>query len=384
MNTPDLLATALRLQQQDQPYALVTVLRVVAPASARPGDKAVVNADGIQQGWIGGGCAQPAVLRTVRLALADGRARVIRIAPADDGSVRELGDVLEFGMTCHSGGTLELFVDPMLPRERLTLIGDSPLAAALAGLAPRVGLPVTVVAHGADPSRFADAEQVLTSDDAAADVASQVAPGSFVVVATQGRRDLQGLRLALTLQARQVFFVASARKAQVLKDALVAAGHDADAVAAIVAPAGQAIGAVTPEEIALSVLAAVVAARRGGGAAAGGVGTLTSAAPVMSSSLTPAATPTAAPLAPLPAAPVATAAQRARPVPLPALPALPAVMGSCCGGPADVAAAGSAEPASLAAAAAAPSAAAVAAMTSALPAAASTPATQSPPSCCGG
>jgi xanthine dehydrogenase accessory factor len=394
MNTPDLLATALKLQQQDQPYALVTVLRVIAPASARPGDKAVVNADGIQQGWIGGGCAQPAVLRTVRLALADGRARVIRIAPADDGSVRELGDVLEFGMTCHSGGTLELFVDPMLPRARLVIIGDSPLAAALAGLAPRVGLPVTVVAHGADPSRFADAERVLSSDDAAADSASQVAPGSFVVVATQGRRDLQGLRLALQLQARQVFFVASARKAQVLKEALVTAGHDAAAVAAVVAPAGQPIGAQTPEEIALSVLAAVVAARRGGGTAVAGgamageaatpaAAALASPAPVVSSSVRPAATSADAPVAALPAASAATAAPRARPAPL---PALPPIVGSCCGGPADVAEAAPVALAALAAleaTAAAPSAAAAAAtaVTSAPPAA---PATPSPPSCCGG
>jgi xanthine dehydrogenase accessory factor len=360
MNTPDLLATAWRLQQQDQPYALVTVLRVIAPASAQPGDKAVVNAEGIQQGWIGGGCAQPAVLRTVRLALADGRARMIRIAPADDGSVRELGDVLEFGMACHSGGTLELFVDPMLPRARLVVIGDSPLATALAGLAPRVGLPVTVVAHGADPSRFADAERVLTHDDAAADVAGQVAPGSFVVVATQGRRDLQGLRLALTLQARQVFFVASARKAQVLKEALVTAGHDAAAVAAIVAPAGQPIGAMTPEEIALSVLAAVVAARRGGASgAAGAAAAQVSATPVVGASVMPAATSAAAA-----SVAASTAAPGARPAPL---PALPAIAGSCCGGPANEADAPQAASAAPVAASAQPAA----------------PAKPSPPSCCG-
>jgi xanthine dehydrogenase accessory factor len=262
MSSTDVIAAAQRLQQQDQPYALVSVLRVQAPASARPGDKAVVSGDGIVQGWIGGGCAQPAVLRTVKRSLADGVARVIRIAPAAEGQMRELDDVLEFGMACHSGGTLELFVDPMLPRARLTLIGDSPLAAALAGLAPRVGLPVTVVAQGANAVRFPDAERVLASDEAA-DVAANVAAGSFVVVATQGRRDLQGLRAALSLGARQVFFVSSARKAQVLKAALLEAGHDAAAVEAIVAPAGQAIGAQTPEEIALSVLAAVVAARRG-------------------------------------------------------------------------------------------------------------------------
>jgi xanthine dehydrogenase accessory factor len=266
----DVLAAAAELQRQEQPYALVSVLRVQAPASARPGDKAVVTAGGIVQGWIGGGCAQPAVLRTVRQALADGRARLIRIAPAEEGAVRELDDVLEFGMACHSGGTLELFVDPMLPRARLTVIGDSPVAAALALLAPQVGLPVSVVAHGAVAQRFPQARQVLAVDDPAA-VAQQVAPGSFVVVATQGRRDVQGLRAALALQARQVFFVASARKAQVLRSALVQAGEDAAAVAAIVAPAGQPIGAQTPEEIALSVLAAVVAARRAAPAAALGI-----------------------------------------------------------------------------------------------------------------
>ncbi len=267
----DVLDTAHRLQQQDQPYALVSVLRVQAPASAKPGDKAIVTADGIVSGWIGGGCAQPAVMRTVRTALLDGQARMIRIAPAEEGTMRQLDDVLEFGMACHSGGTLELFVDPMLPRARLTVIGDTPLAAALAGLAPRVGLPVTV----------------LTSDEA-----PTVAPGSFVVVATQGRRDVQGLRAALAIQPRQVFFVASARKAQVLKASLVESGSDPAAVAAIVAPAGQAIGAQTPEEIALSVLVAVVAARRG-------------------------------------AVPVEQPAATFKPVPL---PEMPAVGGSCCGG----------------------------------------------------
>lgn len=268
----DVLATAHRLQQQGQPYALVSVLRVQAPASARAGDKAVVTADGIADGWVGGGCAQPAVLKTVRQALADGQARMIRISPADEGTVRELGDVLEFGMACHSGGTLELFVDPVLPQARLAIVGDTPLAAALATLAPHVGWSVSRV-----------------SDDGA------LPAGAFVVVATQGRRDLQGLRAALASQARQVFFVASAKKAAVLKAALVEAGEARDAVDAIVAPAGQPIGAQTPEEIALSVLAAVVAARRG-----------------------------------------ATAAPAPQPQPekprIAPLPPMPVIAGSCCGG----------------------------------------------------
>ena len=292
MHSLDVLAAAQRLQQQETEFCLVSVLRVQAPASARPGDKAVVTAQGIAAGWIGGGCAQPAVLRTVRQALADGRARMIRIAPSADTAeqgerpqaalppppegveqsgqatfAQELDDVLEFGMACHSGGTLELFIDPVLPRSRLVVIGDSPVAVALAGLAPRVGLQVTVVAQGADAARFADAGQVLASDDPSA-LAEAIAPGSLVVVATQGRRDVQGLRAAPALQAHTVWLVASARKAQLLKDALVTAGHEAAAVTAIVAPAGiqmaEQTGAHTPEEVALSVLAAVVAARRRG------------------------------------------------------------------------------------------------------------------------
>jgi xanthine dehydrogenase accessory factor len=265
--TAALLEAARRLQQQEQPFAWVSVVRVHAPASARAGDKALVTDAGIAHGWIGGGCAQPAVLRAVRLALRDGRARLIRIAPVESGPRRDareaVDDALEFGMSCQSGGTLELFIDPLLPAARLTVIGDSPVAVALAGLAPRVGLRVTAVAHGADASRYAEATSVITTDDAAA-VVERVEPGSYVVVATQGRRDVQGLRAALALQARRVWFVASARKAQVLCDSLIEAGSAPEAVRAIVAPAGQSIGAQTPEEIALSVLAAVVAERRGG------------------------------------------------------------------------------------------------------------------------
>jgi xanthine dehydrogenase accessory factor len=194
------------------------------------------------------------------------------------------------------------------------VVGDSPLAAALAGLAPRVGLPATVVAHGADSVRFADAERVIASDDAA-EVAAQVAPGAFVVVATQGRRDLQGLRAALGLQARQVFFVASARKAAVLRAALVEAGHAAEAVGAIVAPAGEPIGAQTPEEIALSVLATVVAARRGTSAPTG-------------SARTEPVDHTHTDRAELVEAP-APRPQRVAPA---AWPELPPIKGSCCGG----------------------------------------------------
>lgn len=306
MTTTHVLLTAQHLQAAQQPFALVSVLRVQAPASAQAGDKAVVTADGIAAGWIGGGCAQPAVMKTVRQALADGRARLLRISHAEEGQVRDLGDVLEFGMACHSGGTLELFVDPVLPVARLVVIGETPLAQALATLAPHVGLETQAV-----------------TDEAAGDIP----PGAFVVVATQGRRDLQGLRAALRSRPRQVFFVASARKGAVLKAALKEAGEHAAAVDAIVAPAGQPIGAQTPPEIALSVLAAVVAARR-----ACTADTPASAAPAAS-------VEAAAPASPEEGFPAATAAPAAPAVAkgrlstwlerIP-LPQIPESKGGCC------------------------------------------------------
>lgn len=261
MNRNEWITQAARLQSADQPFALVTVLSAQAPTSGKAGDKAVVTPDGQIHGWIGGGCAQPAVIKTVRRALLDGQPRKIRIAPSDESAERDLGDVLEFGMACHSGGTLELFIDPVMPSAMLTVVGDSPVARALVGLAPRVGLRVAVVAQGAQAADFPDADTVLDSDEASQVSARLSSP--FVVVATQGRRDVQGLKAALALQPQGLWFVASARKAGVLLESLVASGEDPAAVARIVAPAGEFIGAQTPEEIALSVLTSVVAARRG-------------------------------------------------------------------------------------------------------------------------
>ncbi len=279
MNRNEWITEAARLQTTGQAFALVTVLSAQAPTSGKAGDKAVVTADGQIHGWIGGGCAQPAVIKTVRRALLDGQARKIRIAPSDESAERELGDVLEFGMACHSGGTLELFVDPIMPAATLTVVGDSPVARALVGLAPRVGLRVAVVAQGAQAADFPDAATVLDSDDVAGVRAQLSSP--FVVVATQGRRDLQGLKAALALQPQGLWFVASAKKAGVLLSSLVASGEDPAAVARIVAPAGEFIAAQTPEEIALSVLTSVVAARRGQMAAPVAATTATTSLPVV-------------------------------------------------------------------------------------------------------
>jgi xanthine dehydrogenase accessory factor len=166
-------------------------------------------------------------------------------------------------MACHSGGTLELFVEPMLPSARLLVIGDSPVARALCGLAPQVGFEVTLLAFGAQREDFPAAHHVW-AEDAPETVREAWGQGGFVVVATQGRRDLPGLLAALRVEPEHVWFVASARKAAALKAELLDRGCLASQVDQIEAPAGERIGAQTPEEVALAVLASVVSSRRRG------------------------------------------------------------------------------------------------------------------------
>ncbi|MBS1136936.1 MAG: XdhC and CoxI family protein [Proteobacteria bacterium] len=253
--TTNILDKAAALRAAGLPFALVTVVRAEAPTSAKPGAKALVDADCNIEGWIGGGCAQPAVVKSVKQALADGRPRLIRISPNRDAQEEE--GVVAYGMSCHSGGTLELFVDPVLPRPALATLGASPVAQALAALAPRVGFDVAAAAPGATAALFPDAASI-------ADAYVLPPAARFVVVATQGKGDEEALEAALAAGVARIWLVASRRKADKLRAYLRERGHDAARVDAIVAPAGLDIGAATPEEIALSVLAAVVQERRRG------------------------------------------------------------------------------------------------------------------------
>jgi len=257
LQSDTVLEKASMLKAEGKPFALVTVVRCESPTSAKPGAKAVVDAEGNIEGWIGGGCAQPAVIDTVKKALKDGQARLIRVSPGKGGTVEE--GIVDFGMTCHSGGTLDIFIDPVVPRPALLIIGASSSAQALAALASRAGFDVSAAFPGVDKEMFPDATQVLDTLDVAS---LQGGTPAFVVVATQGKRDEGGLEAALATGSAYIAFIASERKADKLRSYLKERGHDAARVDAIISPAGVEIGAVTYEEIALSVLAGLVKARR--------------------------------------------------------------------------------------------------------------------------
>jgi xanthine dehydrogenase accessory factor len=241
-------------------------VRTVAATAAKAGAKAVILPDGtISAGWIGGGCARAAVLKAAKDALADGRARLVSVQPPDvlaDRGVEagdEQGGVRFARNMCPSHGTMDIFVEPVLPRPQVIVCGSSPVAVAIADLAKRSGFAVTVCAPSAEQAAFAEIEQRIEGYALPVDE-----PGArYVVVSTQGRGDEAALLAALAVDADYVAFVGSHNKADALKAALAQRGVPADRLARLKAPAGLDLGAITPEEIALSILAEIVAVRRG-------------------------------------------------------------------------------------------------------------------------
>ncbi|WP_435348486.1 XdhC family protein [Haloarchaeobius sp. HRN-SO-5] len=253
------------LRSDGRPFARVTVVRREAPVSATVGDRAVVTEDGDLYGWVGGAsCAQSVAVDEALAALDRGEPTLVGLAPDPDDVARP--GLTAYPMTCHSGGTIELFVEPVLPTPRLVVVGDSAIARTLARLAATVEYDVTVVT-GPDTDPDVDgADEVLSVDDAEA-VSAAIDGAAAVVVASVGAYDEAGLAVALDADVQYVGLVASpVRGRELLDDVATELGLDPDAVAdAVTTPAGLDVGAETPEEIAVSILAELVAVRRDGG-----------------------------------------------------------------------------------------------------------------------
>jgi xanthine dehydrogenase accessory factor len=261
----DLIDLAAGLKARGEPFALATVVRTVSVTAAKAGAKAIILPDGtVSEGWIGGGCARAAVLKAAREAIADGRARLVSVLPKDLFAERDLRpeeerDGVRFARNlCPSQGTMDIFVEPMLPPPSLVIFGASPVAVALADIAPRFGYHVTVCAPPEDQPLFAGPDQRIEGYALPATQEGR----RFIVVSTQGRGDEAALTAALTAQANHVAFVGSRRKVAALRDKILAAGMPAGQFDRLKGPAGLDLGAVTPEEIVLTILAELLAVRR--------------------------------------------------------------------------------------------------------------------------
>ncbi|MES1211503.1 MAG: XdhC family protein, partial [Acidobacteriota bacterium] len=225
------------------------VVRRRPVTSSQPGDTAIITASGAFHGWLGGSCTQPTAIREALKALADGRPRLVLLTPDPDSERRPGVDV--FPMTCQSGGTVEIFLEPVLPAPRLVVFGSSSIARAVVQLGRAMGYAVSAVEEAVEDD----------PESAGSMPVSPQAPG-FAVVATMGDVDEAAIRAALTLQPAYLGVVASARRFAAMRDTLLARGVPAEALDRIHCPAGLKIGARGPEEIALSILAEIVELRR--------------------------------------------------------------------------------------------------------------------------
>ncbi|HEX7949103.1 MAG TPA: XdhC family protein [Candidatus Limnocylindrales bacterium] len=261
MAARSIFARAAELEAAGRSFAIATVVAVRRPTSARPGASGIVHPDGTIEGWVGGSCAQPVVVREALRALVDGQPRLLRLT-RDVPAEGHRGDgIVELVMTCHSGGTLEIYVEPHLPAPVLWVAGTTPIAGALVALGSAAGWRVSIFDPVADPAAFPGAEQVVVGTGLRdADPAATPA----IVVATQGVWDEEATGAALSRNAAYVGLVASPTRAGVVRAWLRDEARVPDErLAALRAPAGLDLGAETAEEVALSILAELVQVRRG-------------------------------------------------------------------------------------------------------------------------
>src|SRR5215510_7867599 len=149
-----LIDLAADLQRRGEPFVLATVVRCEAPTSAKPGAKALVHADGRVEGWVGGACAEPVLVRESLKALRDGRPRLIGLYGEGAREPGRTEGILDYAMTCHSGGTLEIYVEPYLPTPQLVLVGHGPVIEALETLGRAAGYSLVALADAAAWSRL--------------------------------------------------------------------------------------------------------------------------------------------------------------------------------------------------------------------------------------
>lgn len=248
---------AQALMAQGVPFATATVVRAEKPSSGKPGDKAIITSEGVMFGWIGGSCAQPTVVQEALRALAADECRLIRLSTTPESQTPRDG-LIDLPMTCYSGGTLEIYIEPQRPRPRLMIVGTLPVAQALAHLGKAMNYHVIAVDPAGHGEGMPHADEVLHSLEEAA---AQIRPFTYVVIATHGDYDELALERILPSAPTYVGLVASPQRADTVRQYLVDQGISQTELLPLKAPAGLDIQARRGDEIALSIMAEIVQKR---------------------------------------------------------------------------------------------------------------------------
>ena len=256
--SPDVPAMAQDLRVHRIPFALATVVRASRPTSGRPGYQAIIREDGTHVGWVGGACTEHLLVSEARAALASGVPILLRVSPDPDTEAPE-ERVVNRVMSCQSGGTVEIFIEPNLPKPRLVVVGDSPVATSLAALGPLLGYRVVLVAPGANAAEMPEADEFLSDLET---LASHLTPDTYAVVASMGKYDEAALAQIAPAAVAFVGLVASRKRALSIFATIRADGVTAAQIARVRNPVGLDVAASTPEEIALSIMAEITRVRR--------------------------------------------------------------------------------------------------------------------------
>jgi xanthine dehydrogenase accessory factor len=258
----ELLQLAADLAKRGEPFVLAMVVRRESYSSAQQGDMALITRDGSYHGWLGGNCTQPTVKREARRALLDGRPRLISLSP-EPGREQRPG-ITALPMTCQSGGSVDIYLEPVLPAPRLLLFGLSPVVRALAQLGKALGYAVDVVDPNVAPGAVQGADRLFNNFQAPEVVALSGAAAErlYAVVATMGEHDEDAVAAALSVHPVYLGVVASRTRFAQLRETLLLRGVPAEALERVKSPAGLDLGARLPEEVALSILAEVLQLRR--------------------------------------------------------------------------------------------------------------------------
>jgi xanthine dehydrogenase accessory factor len=257
---PELLEMAADLSRGHQPFLVASVVWARGPSSGKRGSSAIIDAAGKVTGWIGGACAEPVVIREAREAMADGKPRLLFLGTPDD--IRELNrpDVVSVPISCTSEGALEVYLEPMIPRQHVVAVGRSPAVKTLTDLASALGWQVTVVDDGGDSSDHPGASAVI----ATLAMPENVGPGDAIVVATQGHYDEPALEAALATQAGYIGLVASKRRAETVLGYLKDRGVSDEQLGRVKAPAGLDLGPIQHREIGVAIVAELVSLHAAG------------------------------------------------------------------------------------------------------------------------
>jgi len=258
MNT-DFYAQLQTLHEGGHPFAIATVVRAEKPTSAKAGSKAIITEDGALSGWIGGSCAEPTVKREVKKALQDGQPRLIRLCPPEKMGQAPQEGVIEIALTCISGGTLEIYIEPQLAQPHLVVIGHLATAEALVRLGKDLGWRVSLMGLDVTRERFPQADKLFEDLDFSK---LSITKNTYVIVASHGNYDEDMLVAALQSEAPYVALIASKKRASAILQYLNESNLTQEQIARLKYPAGLDVGAVTPEEIALSILAEIIQRRQ--------------------------------------------------------------------------------------------------------------------------